>query len=299
LEEYTSSCASNSVYHLFAIVNNGAAVTLSDITIKFWPYDTSGVSLVGSITTGGCVWNPTCSHNATGVAMSAHNFSPACGPTTTQMANWEMTISTTDNTVLSGGTSWVGLQTLVTRSDSQPFVPGTNYWYSSCVNASAYTTNSHFAIYLKGNLVTASGGVPPSCRPVATCTPGGNGPVVAKMMGVCQESSTPTHTPTVSPTPIGLAQSVVVAPNVVHGQQPVRFLVTLADQAKVTLTIFSISGEEVYSTQAHGEQGLNTLVWKGQNNARQAVASGLYIYMLQVDDGSTHETKLGKIVVIH
>ncbi|HTC21936.1 MAG TPA: hypothetical protein VK859_13855 [bacterium] len=298
LEEYTTSCGSNSVYHLFAVVNNGAAVTLSDITIKFWPYDTSGVNLVGSITTGGCVWNPTCSHNVTGTTLSALNFSPACGPTTTQMANWEMTVSTTDSTVLSGGTSWVGLQTLVNRSDNQPFVPGTSYWYSPCVMASTYTMNSHYAIYLRGNLVTAAGGIPPSCRPLPTCTPHGGSmaPVVLGHEGTATPTSTPTPLPTVNP---GLVQSIVAAPNISNGQQPIRFLAQLNQGAKVDLAIFTIAGEEVFSTEMEGTQGLNTLAWNAQNNARQAVADGLYFYVVRVDNGVTAEVKNGKIVIIH
>jgi hypothetical protein len=296
LEEYTSSCGSNSVYHLFAVVNNGAAVTLSDITIKFWPYDTSGVSLVGSITTGGCVWNPTCSHNVTGVNLSALNFSPACGPTTTQMANWEMTVSTTDTTVLSGGTSWVGLQTLVNRSDSQPFVPGTSYWYSPCVMTSTYSINSHFAIYLKGNLVTASGGVPPSCRPLATCTPVGGGKAVRG-----GEEATPTATLTPVPTPesMGLVASVVAAPNISRDWESIKFQVNMNHPAHISLNLYNLAGEKAYSTETQGTDGLNTLIWELQNNANQPVASGLYIYVLSIGDGPQMTRRIGKVVVIH
>ena len=298
LEEYTSSCAANSVYHLFAIINNGAAVTLSDITIKFWPYDTSGVNLMGQITTGGCIWNPTCSHNVTGTTMSAIHFTPACGPTTTQMANWEMTMATTDNTVLSGGTSWVGLQTLVTRSDSQPFVPGTSFWYSPCVNAIAYSTNTHFAIYLRGNLVTAAGGFPPSCRPLATCTPNGGAAPIALRNG--SESDI---TPTITPTPMvqpnqGLIESVAAAPNVSDCQQPIRFLLKLNKTAQVSLKLFTLTGEQAYGTQSQGNQGVNTIVWNARNNEGHSVASGLYQYLLQVEDGFTPEIRRGKIVIL-
>ncbi len=34
-------------------------------------------------------------------------------------------------------------------------------------------TDVHYAIYYQGNLVTASGGMPPSCRALPTCTPVG------------------------------------------------------------------------------------------------------------------------------
>jgi hypothetical protein len=207
------------------------------------------------------------------------------------MANWEMTIATTDSTVLSGGTSWVGLQTLVNRSDNQPFVPGTSYWYSPCVMASTYSTNSHYAIYLRGNLVTASGGVPPSCRPLPTCTPsGGHGDAVPEIFG---RNGTPTATPIPE-----LLPSVVAAPNLTNGQQPIKFLTYLTGQAKVSLAVFTVSGEQVYGTQTEGSAGLNTLVWNAQNNGGQAVASGLYLYLLDADNGVGHEIKTGKIVII-
>ncbi len=289
LEEYTSSCSSNSVYHLFAVVNNGAAVTLSDITIKFWPYDTSGVSLVGQVTTDGCLYNPSCFHNVTGVSLSALNFSPACGPTSMQMANWEMTLSTTDNTVLSQGVSWVSLQTLVTRSDSQSFVPGTSYWYSPCVMASTYSTNSHYAIYLRGNLVSYAGGVPPSCRPLATCTPIGGKEV--------HPGNVPTATLTPAPTETTrLTASVVAAPNISKDSDPINFQVNLNQSAQLTLNLYNLAGEKVYSANVQGTAGMNSIEWTLLNNGNQPVASGLYIYTLSIGDGY-HRT--GKVVVIH
>ncbi len=58
-------------------------------------------------------------------------------------------------------------------------------------------------------------------------------------------------------------------------------------------------GEKIFSTEVEGTAGLNALVWNGQNNARQAVASGLYFYVVRVDNGITVEVKKGKIVIIH
>ncbi|HTC20975.1 MAG TPA: hypothetical protein VK859_09015, partial [bacterium] len=299
LEEYTSSCGTNSVYDLFTVVNKGStAVTLSDITVKFWAYDTSGISLVGSISTGGCVWNPTCSHNVTGTTISALNFSPACGPSTTQMANWEYTISTTDSTVLSGGTSWVGLQTQVNRSDFQAFSPGTSDWYSPCVNGGTYTTNTHYAVYLKGNLVTASGGVPPSCRPLPTCTPTPKGGVMMASTGRAEE--TPTSTPTASPTVgNGLLQAVVAEPNISREGKPIKLVVNLSEPAKINLTIVSLAGEVIYRDSLDGETGTNSLPWQLENQIHDTVASGLYIYLLQVNSRTSVATKTGKVVVLH
>jgi len=212
------------------------------------------------------------------------------------MANWEMTVSNTDTTVLSGGTSWVGLQLSVSRSDFQSFAPGTADWYSPCVNNSTYTTNTHYAIYLKGNLVTAAAGVPPSCRPLPTCTPNGGSKAVKENS---LEQFTPTETPTPIPDRGALLQSVVAAPNFSTGGQPIRFLINLSQPAQIRLTLFALTGEQVYFAQAEGSQGLDSLVWSLQNHSGAQVASGLYIYVLAASDGTSTQTHTGKVVVIH
>jgi DNA-binding beta-propeller fold protein YncE len=296
LLEYTANCGTNQVYDFFKVVNNGAAVTLSDLTIKFWADDASGVNLTGMVNTGGCVWNPTCSHNVTGAALSTVNFSPACGPVSNQMANWEITVSDTDTTVFNGGTSWVGIQTSVNLVNSPNFSPGTGYWYSPCIAGGNYTTNTHYALYLKGNLVTSSGGVPPSCRPLPTCTPIG-GKAVRPMSD--QENPTSTVTPLPTAASNGLIASAVAAPNISDVGQPVQFLVKLNQPAKLVLSLYTLVGEEVFVKSVQGTVGENTLPWELKNNSGASVASGLYIYSLQADGGNQRETRMGKVVVIH
>jgi hypothetical protein len=60
-----------------------------------------------------------------------------------------------------------------------------------------------------------------------------------------------------------------------------------------------LAGEKAYDMDAQGTEGLNSLVWNLQNNATQAVASGLYIYMVTLDDGERIIHQTGKVVVIH
>jgi hypothetical protein len=160
---YTSSCQANQVQDFFEVVNHGAPVTLSDITIQFWADDTSGVSLTGQVYYGGCLMNPSCFHAVSGVSLSAAKASTACGDDPSHPANWQMTLSTTDPAVLGGGVSWVGIQTSVHRTDYQNFIPGTGSWYSGCVGGNTYVNDLHYALYVQGNLVTASTGVPPAC----------------------------------------------------------------------------------------------------------------------------------------
>lgn len=53
LELLTNSCGPNEVQDFFQVTNKGTTpITLSDITIKFWVDDTSGVSIVPDVRTG-------------------------------------------------------------------------------------------------------------------------------------------------------------------------------------------------------------------------------------------------------
>ncbi len=293
LEEFTTSCATGRKQDEFAIINNGAAVTVSDITVKFWGYDTSGVSLVDSMIANGCLDNPTCYHGVSAVSASAVSFLPACGPSTTQMANWEFTVSNSDSSALSQGTSWVGFQTEVNRADSQNFVPGTADWYSPCISGSNYTTNAYYSLYLRGNLVSASGGTPPSCRPLPTCTPNGG---KARRLPDEISTSTPTITPTAVPE---LIQSIEAAPNISTDQQPIQFKVSLSKSAQISLCLYSLAGEKVYNANMQGIPGENNLTWNLENNSHQSVASGLYIYVVTINDGFQSIRRIKKAIVIH
>lgn len=297
LLENTSACADNQVMDVFEVVNTGAPVTLSDITIKFWADDTSGAGLAGAVNYGGCLFNPSCFHQVTAVSAGTLSFTPACGPDTNHQANWEITISNTDSTVLNGGVSWVGIQTAVHRTDYGNFSPGTGYWYSPCLTGGTYRANSHYALYLRGNLVTASGGVPPSCRPLPTCMPSGDKLARESLPG---EGTRPT--PTITPTFANIEGgwlSMVAAPNVSRDGEPVNFLVTLGKPAQVQLSIYEITGELIYQTNETGNVGMNSIPWKLENQRGETVASGIYIYVLKVDDGDQRETRMGKVVVIH
>ena len=91
LEVLTKSCAANRTEDVFRVVNRGAvAVKLSDISIKYWAYDTSGQTLVPSLRKGGHVIrldeDARCDHDVSGVLAKATSFSPSCGPDATHQA---------------------------------------------------------------------------------------------------------------------------------------------------------------------------------------------------------------------
>jgi sugar lactone lactonase YvrE len=92
---------------------------------------------------------------------------------------------------------------------------------------------------------------------------------------------------------------VVAAPNISRDEKPIKFLVNLDQPAEMVLTLYSLSGERIYSANAQGTSGLNALVWDLANNQNQPVASGLYIYVLQTTGGGKTENHMGKVVVIH
>jgi hypothetical protein len=108
---------------------------------------------------------------------------------------------------------------------------------------------------------------------------------------------TPRISPTATVEPRELR--VVAAPNVSRNGQPVNIRYTLGRPAKVTLSIVTLMGEKVFSVAKDSSTGDNELVWDVKNSSHSAVASGLYLYVLEVDDGSSKETRKGKIAVFH
>jgi hypothetical protein len=278
------------------VVNTGSsAVSLGQITLKFWIDDTTGQPLVGAVDYGGGFGSTNQAVN--GVAINAVNFSPACGPDSDNQANWEITVSDTDTRSLSAGATWSGIQAQIHLANFANF-SNSSIWYSPCGvgSGSTYTNNVYYAVYYQGNLVTASGGVPPSCRPLPTCTPNGGGKALKE---TSMEGVTPTETPTPIPARGALLGPVVAAPNLSTGGQPIRFLMNLGQPAPIRLSLFALTGELVYTAQAEGGEGLDSLVWNLQNHSGAQVASGLYIYVLTASDGTSTQTQTGKVVVIH
>jgi hypothetical protein len=155
-----------------------------------------------------------------------------------------------------------------------------------------------------------------NCDPIVTGGPLANARKLRTLFsfGSGDDSKTPTATPTATasmtptatstPTPTatvygGLLQTVFAGPNVSHGE-PVNIHFTLGESAQVTLAIYTTLGEKVYSTSVQGSQGVNNLIWEVNNQARSAVSSGLYVYVLQVKgDSGQSTTKTGKIAILH
>ncbi len=113
-----------------------------------------------------------------------------------------------------------------------------------------------------------------------------------------QSSGTSSQSQENSNTP-GLIQSLVAEPNIAKNNQPIDFSLNLSAPAKVDLVLFTVAGEEVYDTQIHAGQGINTIIWNTQNSTGNVVASGLYIYLLKAQCEGTTQTRTGKVLIIH
>jgi hypothetical protein len=106
-----------------------------------------------------------------------------------------------------------------------------------------------------------------------------------------------TSTPT--PTPSSLLQLAVAAPNISRDGQPIQFMINLGYTASIQLNLYTIMGEEVYSDTIEGNAGMNTITWLLKNKAQSSVATGLYIYVIEVNNGYQINTKTGKVLVFH
>jgi len=80
---------------------------------------------------------------------------------------------------------------------------------------------------------------------------------------------------------------------------PIQFHVQLVATGKIQLSLFTVLGERVYESTLQGVMGDNTISWNLQNQNGSGVASGLYIFMVQVDGPNGSEKYFGKVIVLH
>lgn len=97
------------------------------------------------------------------------------------------------------------------------------------------------------------------------------------------------------PFPAGFGQDVFEAPEAFTLSQnypnpfnpTTNISYTLNDEASVTLRIFNTLGQEVRTLVSTQQQaGAYTVTWDGTDNAGAAVASGVYLYRLDMGDAS-------------
>jgi hypothetical protein len=161
-----NACATNVAQDYFQVTNAGStAIPASQISIKYWVNDLSGVPIVPHVWYGGCITaaNGTCTHPISGATATAERFT-ACGPDAAHQANWEITVTNTDPTPIAPGMSWSGVQTAINLATYAPFTPGSGTWFSGCGSGQPFVTDPSFGLYLNGSLVFANGLSGPICR---------------------------------------------------------------------------------------------------------------------------------------
>ena len=111
---------------------------------------------------------------------------------------------------------------------------------------------------------------------------------------------TPAVTPTSTPTASGGTQpGWAVYPNRSQGGQPIHWEITLAGPSPITLSLYDLAGELVYQTTIEGNTGANSLTWNLQNQTGQQVASGLYVFVLNIVQGFPGPAPHGKVLILH
>ena len=98
------------------------------------------------------------------------------------------------------------------------------------------------------------------------------------------------------------ADEVIAYPNPASSEVNIRF--NLTKSADVMLKIYNVAGELLYTDNRHGVTGQGSaarneaLIWKCENQAGQAVASGVYIYILEAEREEETVSRRGKVAVV-
>ena len=312
------------VFRVFVRNNDpSVAVKLSDLTMKMWTYDTTATGFKlnnyfnGNINGNVFNGNGTLFQGVTSPFQLATVAMPSpCLSSPGHSANFELDITNNSSQTLpTNGGYFIDGDFGIQRSDAAAFVPGISQWYSqiptgegtSCSdtagnNPAGYFDDPHYALFYQGQLVAEQGGTDANTGVVpclCVLAPPKSGSILGQVL-----AGTPTASPTISPTPSttpipvrGL--SVVTAPNVSRNGEPVRFLVNLEEPAQVRMALFTLTGEQVYTASAQAGAGENSLVWPVENQAGSAVASGLYLYEVEIDGANGVTKKTGKVAVLH
>ncbi|HET9870288.1 MAG TPA: hypothetical protein VFR02_07325, partial [bacterium] len=235
----------------------------------------------------------------TGFTATANWMASSCAVDPSHKANQVIlfTPNGSHQTIPSNGGYWGGGFNLgIGRNNPQMDDAWADDYSKTSVCSGGLTEDSHFALYYDGTLLLewsenavqdTQSGAEPCC----------GGTVHASMISKQDiVLGGPTQTPT---TAVGTdAWSVTAAPNMTDGRQPVQFQVRLDRPEKITLKLYTLLGEKICEDQVMGTAGPNILIWRAQNEAKQSVASGIYLYAVQIE-GQTGMFKSGKVLVLH
>jgi hypothetical protein len=75
--------------------------------------------------------------------------------------------------------------------------------------------------------------------------------------------------------------------------------VDLTAPSPITLNLYDMAAELVYTATFQGNTGHNTITWNLQNQSGVGVASGLYVFQLVIPNGFPYPTPTGKVAILH
>lgn len=320
LEVWNPGETSNQYKLAIRITNwSSQPVVLNNLSVKVWFYNTlSGTLQASSYANNQTVYTSSGGYVTTVNAASVQfqTISPADNCNTGREANTVAIISFTDGNTVTIPANGGYVQT---NSDTNALATWNlstwaNFDYSNDYSkitdagtgAATRSNLIYYTLYLNGSLVceqtdattrdTNSGQEP--CG-VSAC---GGASKMRPLVGASAiegDQQFPTATPTVTPKIRTIIPGVVAAPNISHNHQPITFNVNLDRLEKIKLYLYNLSGEQIYSTTTEGNQEENQVIWNIVNKQGSNVSSGLYLYVIETDDGSSQMFYHGKVVVIN
>jgi hypothetical protein len=121
--------------------------------------------------------------------------------------------------------------------------------------------------------------------------------VLAQGLTLVGIGATPTGTPSLGVGTVFSTQTTCVFPNPNYDGK-LKFSFNLGSPTRVTLQVFEITGQLVWAKTLEASQtqmGTNLVSWNAVNKAGQALASGLYIYRVNVGE----QNVVKKMAILH
>jgi len=232
---------------------------------------------------------------------------PTNTPTATPTPTVTNSFTSTDTVTLTPTPTYTTTSTPTNTPTTTPTPTVTNSFTST--DTVTLTTTQTFTTTNSPTMTSTITNTPVPPSPTETLIPSVTVTATMTASSTTTSTFTPTITNTLTPTPsfvatdspadtISTAPGLLVRPNVSRGGQSIDWLVNLAAPSEIYLKIYDLSGELVYQTETAGTAGPNPLVWTLQNQSGQKVASGIYIYLVEVHDGVSPSDRTGQVLVL-
>ena len=264
-----TNTATNSATNTARNTASNTATNTATVTSSYTPTNTATSSVTNTATN-------TASNTATNTTT---NTATVPNTNTTTNTATQTAVNTSTNTASSTATNTATPTSTNTATSS------------STLTGTSTLTATNTTIGTAVNTLTAT----PTRTPTATLTQTSSNTPAYTSTPTLTATSTISATPTAS----ALLISALAEPNISRNSQPIDFVIDLGGNASIQLSLYTLLGEEVFSETILGNPGVNTIVWNLKNQSLATVASGIYIYVIEVNNGSETANKTGKVMVIH